>query len=80
MATFGHSKFLPIFWENFLEEIQNDHFLAKIRHSEFIHTFLVLKDWKKFGTAKMRHSEFIQTFLVLKEWKKFGKAKLVPKL
>ena len=27
--------------------------MAKIRHSKFIQTFLVLKEWKKFGMAKI---------------------------
>ena len=33
--------------------------MAKNAHSEFIQTFLVQKDWKKFGMAKNGHSEFI---------------------
>ena len=31
----------------------------KLGHSKFIQTFLVQKDWKKFGMAKNDHSEFI---------------------
>ena len=57
-------------------EIRNASQNSKIRHSEFIQTFLVQKDWKKFGMAKIRYSKFIQTFLVLKEWKKFRMAKI----
>ena len=53
--------------------------MAKIRHSEFILTFLVQKDWKKFGMVKIRHSKFTQTFLVQKDWKKFGMAKIGTK-
>ena len=33
--------------------------MAKNVHSELIETFLVQKDWKKFGMAKNGHSEFI---------------------
>ena len=33
--------------------------MAKNMHSEFIETFLVQKDWEKFGMAKNGHSEFI---------------------
>ena len=35
--------------------------MAKNAHSEFIETFLVQNNWKKFGMAKIRHSKFIQT-------------------
>ena len=33
--------------------------MTKNAHSEFIQTFLVQKDWKKFGMAKNGYSEFI---------------------
>ena len=36
--------------------------MAKNVHSEFIKTFFVQKDWKKFGMAKIRHSKFIQIY------------------
>ena len=42
-----------------------------IGHSKFMQTFLVQKDWKKFGMAKIGHSKFIQTSLVEKDCKKF---------
>ena len=42
--------------------------MAKNAHSKFIETFLVQKNWKKFGMAKNGHSEFIETFLVQKDW------------
>ena len=32
---------------------------AKDEYSKFIQTFLVQKDWKKFGMVKNGHSEFI---------------------
>ena len=33
MAIFGHSEFIPVFWEKLLEKFQNG-------HSEFIPVFL----------------------------------------
>ena len=74
MAKNGHSEFLlTIFpkktginleWPkmailNFCQQFFPKGQKAKNVHSKFIQTFLVQKDWYKFGMAKNGHSEFI---------------------
>ena len=57
MAKNGHSEFF--FLTIFPKKTGINSEWPKMGHSKFIQTFLVQKDWKKFGMAKNGHSEFI---------------------
>ena len=49
----GQKWLFQIFSNNFSQKDGKKLGMVKIRYSEFIQTFLVLKEWKKFGMDKI---------------------------
>ena len=58
-TIFGHSKFIPVFWEKLLEKIR----MAIFGHSKFVPVFLRKIVGKKFKMAIFGHTKFIPVLL-----------------